>query len=134
MTDTTVTATTTDTLGLSQTETTQLEQQELGQDDFLTLMISQLQSQDPMNPMDSEAFMGQIAQFSTVEGIQQLNDSFDELAASLVSNQVLQASQLIGHSVLIPGSTASGRALVGGAVFVLLLGIAHVLTWRLRAS
>jgi flagellar basal-body rod modification protein FlgD len=118
MTGTTVTPTTTDALGLSQTETTQVEQQKLGQDDFLTLMISQLQSQDPMNPMDSEAFMGQVAQFSTVEGIQQLNDSFDELAASLVSNQVLQASQLIGHSVLIPGSigTMTSEQGMSGAV------------------
>jgi hypothetical protein len=56
---------------------------------------------------------------------------------------LVQSSSLIGSfallwlpslTVLIPGSTASGRALVGGAVFVLLLGIAHVLTWRLRAS
>jgi hypothetical protein len=55
----------------------------------------------------------------------------------------VQSSSLIGSfallwlpslTVLIPGSTASGRALFGGAVFVLLLGIAHVLTWRLRAS
>ena len=56
---------------------------------------------------------------------------------------LVQSSSLIGSfallwlpslTVLVPGSTASGRALVGGAVFVLLLGIAHVLTWRLRAA
>jgi len=108
MTDSTVTATTTEPLTSSQTgATTQVQQQELGQDDFLTLMVAQLQSQDPANPMDSEAFMGQIAQFSTVEGIQQLNESFNDLAASLVSSQVLQASELIGQSVLIPRSTGT---------------------------
>ena len=90
-----------------QQATTEGDEQELDQSDFLTLMVAQMKSQDPANPMDSEAFFGQIAQFSTVEGIQELNASFDDLAASLVSNQVLEASRLVGQSVLIPGNTGS---------------------------
>lgn len=108
MIDGTSNAATFDALGLSQQKATpQSSDDKLGQSDFLTLMITQLKSQDPVNPMDSEAFMGQIAQFSTVEGIQQLNESFNGLASSLVSNQVLEASQLVGHSVMVPGGIGS---------------------------
>jgi flagellar basal-body rod modification protein FlgD len=89
-------------LGLSQApETLPESREELGQDDFLTLMTTQLRSQDPLNPMENEAFLSQIAQFSTVNGIEQLQSSFAGLASSLVSNQALQASQLVGRSVLV---------------------------------
>lgn len=108
MTDSITSTSSIESLDLSQyTSETPVDDQELGQDDFLTLMIAQLQSQDPLNPMESDAFMGQIAQFSTVEGIQQLDESFNDLATSLVSNQVMEASQLIGQSVLVPGSIGS---------------------------
>ena len=66
----------------------------LGQDDFLNLMLTQLQNQDPTNPMDSSNFMSQIAQFSTVNGITDLNSSFASLSSSLQSNQALQASTM----------------------------------------
>lgn len=73
---------------------------ELGQQDFLTLMISQFQNQDPFEPMDNGEFLGQLAQFSTVNGIQSLNTSFSGLAGSMQDNQALQAASLVGHSVL----------------------------------
>jgi flagellar basal-body rod modification protein FlgD len=73
---------------------------ELGQEDFLTLMISQFQNQDPFEPMDNGQFLGQLAQFSTVNGIESLNSSFSGLAGSMQDNQALQAASLVGHSVL----------------------------------
>ncbi|MBT8067675.1 MAG: flagellar hook assembly protein FlgD [Gammaproteobacteria bacterium] len=72
----------------------------LGQEDFLTLMISQFQNQDPFEPMDNGEFLGQLAQFSTVNGIGSLNSSFSGLAASMQDNQALQAAGLVGRSVL----------------------------------
>lgn len=107
----TASAAASDVLGLSSSKKTSEDANSgLGQEDFLTLMITQLKSQDPANPMDSEAFMGQIAQFSTVEGIQKLNDSFSSLSASLASNQALQASSLVGRSVLVPNSIGTMTA------------------------
>jgi len=73
---------------------------ELGQEDFLTLMITQFQNQDPFEPMDNGEFLGQLAQFSTVSGIETLNNSFSGLAGSVQDNQALQAAGLVGHSVL----------------------------------
>lgn len=80
---------------------------ELGQSEFLDLMIAQLQHQDPMNPMESGDFLGQLAQFGTVNGITELQSSFGDLAASLQSSQALQASTLVGRNVLVPGNVVS---------------------------
>jgi len=73
---------------------------DLGQEDFLTLMITQFKNQDPFEPMDNGEFLGQLAQFSTVNGIESLNDSFAGLSGSMQDNQALQAAGLVGHSVL----------------------------------
>ncbi|MGI9272101.1 MAG: flagellar hook assembly protein FlgD [Woeseiaceae bacterium] len=73
---------------------------ELGQADFLTLMITQFKNQDPFEPMDNGEFLGQLAQFSTVNGIDSLNSSFAGLANSISGEQALQAANLVGHSVL----------------------------------
>lgn len=78
--------------------------QSLGEKDFLTLMTAQLQNQDPMKPMDNSQMLSQLAQFSTVSGITALQTSFGNLSSALTSNQTLQASGLIGHSVLVPAS------------------------------
>ncbi|MCK5640777.1 MAG: flagellar hook assembly protein FlgD [Gammaproteobacteria bacterium] len=94
-----------DSLGLSQQEKPKGENDKLGQDEFLKLMISQMNNQDPMKPMENGEFLTQIAQFSQVSGIKDLQDSFSEVANSLSSNQALQASSLIGRTVLAPGST-----------------------------
>lgn len=76
----------------------------LGQEDFLKLMTTQLSNQDPFKPMESGEFMTQIAQFSSVQGIQDLQKSFDTFANSMVSNQSLQTASLVGHNVLAPSS------------------------------
>ena len=80
---------------------------DLGQEDFLKLMTTQLQNQDPFAPMENGEFLAQIAQFTTVDGIQKLQASFEKLSQSLVSNQALQASSLVGRSVLAPTGIAA---------------------------
>lgn len=87
--------------------TSALNAQALSQTDFLKLMTSQLQNQDPMKPLDNSEFVSQMAQFSTVSGIQALQNSFSTLATSLSSGQALQASSLVGHTVLTPSTTAA---------------------------
>jgi len=74
---------------------------ELGQQQFLELMVAQIRNQDPFEPLENGEFLAQIAQFSTVSGIQGLQDSFSSFAGSLSSNQALQASALVGRSVQI---------------------------------
>jgi flagellar basal-body rod modification protein FlgD len=73
----------------------------LGQDEFLKLMTTQLSHQDPFEPMDNGEFLGQIAQFGTVNGINDLLASFQDLSTNLQSSQALQASGLIGRQVLV---------------------------------
>lgn len=74
----------------------------LGQQQFFELMVTQLKNQDPFKPMESGEFLGQIAQFSTVSGIGDLQKSFATLASSLQSNQALQASTMVGREVVVP--------------------------------
>ena len=92
-----------DNLGLSLQQNGGAKKNQLGQEEFLKLMTTQLQNQDPTKPMDNAQFLSQVAQFSTVSGIQQMQTSFADLAASMQSNQTLQAAQLVGHAVLVPG-------------------------------
>lgn len=73
----------------------------LGQNEFLKLMTTQLSNQDPFQPMENGEFMGQIAQFGTVNGVNELLTSFQDLASNLQSSQALQASNLIGRQVLV---------------------------------
>jgi len=98
--------------------TAQKSRKELGQQEFLELMTTQLQNQDPMKPMESGDFLTQIAQFSTVEGVGDLNEAFAKLSDSLVSNQALQATNLVGRSVLAPTGLAalSEGGTISGAV------------------
>ncbi len=94
-------------LGISApvTTTDDSSRTELGQEDFLELMLAQLQNQDPMQPMENGDFMGDIAQFGTVDGIHNLEASFASFAESMVSNQALQASSLVGRTVSVPTDT-----------------------------
>ena len=78
----------------------------LGQDAFLKLLITQLKNQSPLNPQDNTAFVAQLAQFSSVQGIQNLNTTVESLASSMQSSQALQASALVGRSVQVESKTA----------------------------
>jgi flagellar basal-body rod modification protein FlgD len=89
---------------------------QFGQDQFLTLMLAQLRNQDPLKPLEPSEFLGQLAQFSTVTGIQDMKGSVGELAGSLRSSQVLEGATLVGRSVLAAGTGArldSGGAVLG---------------------
>lgn len=87
------------------------------QNQFLTLLVTQLQNQDPLNPMDNSQVTTQMAQLSTVSGINQLNSTVQALSASMATSQSLQATSMIGATALVPGdqlTLASGKA--NGAV------------------
>lgn len=89
---------------------------DLGQEEYLKLMITQFQNQDPFKPMENGDFLGQIAQFGTVSGISELKDSFSAVASSISSDQTLQASGLIGRTVLAQvsnGDLEAGEGLNG---------------------
>ncbi len=74
---------------------------ELAQEDFLKLMVTQLTNQDPFKPMENGEFLSQIAQFSSVSGLDKLNESFSALSASMTSNQAMQAGALVDREVLV---------------------------------
>lgn len=102
-------------LGLATTSNTTTQKQTLGQEEFLKLLTTQLTHQDPMKPMDNGEFLGQMAQFSTVSGIQDLQASFKDFASSISSDQALQAASLVGRFVSAPGDQALLSA--GGSVY-----------------
>lgn len=89
---------------------------ELGQDAFLQLMITQLQNQDPTKPLDSNEFIAQLAQFSSVSSLSDMSKSVAKLSEAIYSNQAVQASSLIGRNVLVGGDTGTlgpGQPLAG---------------------
>lgn len=87
--------------------------QEMGER-FLKLLVTQLQNQDPMNPMENAELTTQLAQMSTVEGITKMNTTLEGLTAQFRANQMLQGSALVGRQVMAEGSglnlTSSGGA------------------------
>src|SRR4029079_3876806 len=78
---------------------------ELNQEDFLTLMITQLKNQDPFKPLEPAQYVGQLAQFSQVSGLSDMNKQISSLTDSLRGNQVLDGAGLIGRTVIAPGNT-----------------------------
>lgn len=80
---------------------------ELGKNEFLELMIAQMQNQNPLEPQANAEFVAQLAQFSQVEGIQNMSSGFESLANSYKSSQALQASSLVGGAVTVAGSDSS---------------------------
>ncbi|MBN3861202.1 flagellar hook assembly protein FlgD [Pseudomonas frederiksbergensis] len=74
--------------------------QALGKDAFLQLLVTQLKNQNPLDPQDNSAFVAQLAQFSSLEGITTLNETVSGIAGNYNSSQALQASSLVGRSVI----------------------------------
>ncbi|WP_347987075.1 flagellar hook capping FlgD N-terminal domain-containing protein [Methylomonas sp. AM2-LC] len=99
-------ATTTSTSSSSSTSKTSGSSNTLSQSDFLALLTKQLTTQDPTNPTDSNAMIQQMAEFSTVTGINSLLTSFQDLSKSITSDQTIQASSLVGQYVYAPVSQA----------------------------
>ncbi len=77
---------------------------QLNSADFMTLMTAQLKNQDPLNPLDSTAFVAQLAQFGTVSGIQSMQTSLSTLSDTLRSSQVLNGATLVGRDITTPAN------------------------------
>lgn len=75
------------------------------QNRFMTLLVTQMKNQDPLNPMDNAQVTSQMAQLSTVTGIDKLNTTMESLISSVQTGQSYQASSMIGHNVLTAGNT-----------------------------
>ncbi len=92
----------------------------LGQEDFLKLMTTQLQNQDPFAPMENGDFIAQMAQFSTVTGITEMGNQMKALNDKLDSFRIATASQYLGHSVLVPGNVVrpNGNENIEGVIDV----------------
>ncbi|MEO5659801.1 MAG: flagellar hook assembly protein FlgD [Polaromonas sp.] len=71
---------------------------------FLKLLVTQLNNQDPLNPLDNAQLTSQLAQMSTVSGIEKLNSAFAAMLAQSGFSQVLQSASIIGRTVLVPGT------------------------------
>lgn len=78
----------------------------LGKDAFLQLLVTQMKNQNPLDPQENGEFVAQLAQFSSLESMQSLNDSVTSIAAGLQSSQALQASSLVGRNVIVETSKA----------------------------
>jgi len=89
--------------------------EELGSEEFLALMVAQMENQDPTEPMDNMQFIAQLAQFGTVSGVQELNDAFTGLAAAMSGNQALQAASLVGRDVVTDTNMGTLREVVDDA-------------------
>jgi len=99
-------------LGLTAPNTTATSKNKgsLDQADFLKLMTTQLQHQDPTKPMDNSQMVAQMAQLSTVQGISDLNTSVKGFQESMASDQVLRGAALVGHDVMVPSTKVSLEA------------------------
>ena len=78
----------------------------LGKNEFLNLLVAQLNNQNPLEPQGNGEFIAQLAQFSTVEGVDKLNTSMESMLSGYQSSQALQASSLVGRKVIIPTDKA----------------------------
>lgn len=110
------TSSVTDNLSITKKQETKKNTNELGQAAFLELMITQMNNQNPLSPQDNSEFVAQLAQFSSVEGLERLNTSFN----SFMSNNALQASSLVGRKVVVDSDsgvlTAGATGMVSGTV------------------
>lgn len=91
----------------------------LGQADFLRLMTEQLKNQDPLKPLDNNQFLGQLAQFSTVQGIDDMQAAMGSMASVMESDQTLRAAGLVGREALVSADTvelAAGAGVRGEVV------------------
>ena len=89
---------------------------EASQDRFMKLLVTQMKNQDPLNPLDNAQVTSQLAQLSTVTGIDKLNTTLEALMGSFQSGQSLQAVNMIGRGVLVPGADvnlSASQAMLG---------------------
>jgi flagellar basal-body rod modification protein FlgD len=94
-----------DILGAPPTKAATGSKKELGQDDFMKLLVAQMKNQDPNNPADNGEFLSQIAQFSMVSGIDKLGTSVNGISSNFYAAQAMQAAELVGREVLTETSS-----------------------------
>ena len=109
MTTTSTTAPLGSTANLAQ-KSTGLTQKGMGQTDFLTLLTTQLKSQDPFNPLDNADLVAQMATISNTSGIAEMNQSLANIAQSLAGNRLGDAASWIGRSMLVTSNIAAPNA------------------------
>jgi flagellar basal-body rod modification protein FlgD len=83
---------------------------------FMTLLVTQLKNQDPMNPLDNAQLTSQLAQLSTVTGVNKLNTTLESLKTSYQSSEAMSATNMIGHGVFVDGSfvnLSEGQSILG---------------------
>jgi len=105
----------------------QSEHKKAQRDEFLQLFVAQLRNQNPLDPKDGSEYLAQLAQFSTVEGIKNMEQSFAEIADSLNSSQSLQASSMVGRKVEVNsqvGILSDGESITGS--IQLPAGVSHL--------
>ena len=95
-----------DKLGLNKPKEAKKSSDTLGQDDFLKLMTTQLQNQDPFKPTDNTEMIAQMAQFSMVTGQTEMNESIKAISGQLSEFRIATAANMLGHSVLVSGNRA----------------------------
>lgn len=105
-------------LGLAASQAAAGNKKDLGQADFLRLMTEQLKNQDPLKPLDNKEFLGQLAQFSTVQGIQEMQNAMGQVATVMESDQALRAASLVGRDALVAADsvTVAAGTTVNGTV------------------
>ena len=104
-------------LGASSSKKTSGSQVDQIQDRFLTLLVTQLKNQDPLNPMDNAQMTSQLAQINTISGIEKLNSTLSQMLGVYNEGQAMQAAGMVGKYVLTAGNSlplVSGQA-IGGA-------------------
>jgi flagellar basal-body rod modification protein FlgD len=89
--------------GLKAASTPAANENDLGEEDFITLMLAQLSNQDPTKPLNPEDYVTQLSDFTLVEGVHNLQQTLDQVFEAMQSMQAMQATSLIGHHVAVAG-------------------------------
>jgi flagellar basal-body rod modification protein FlgD len=124
---------TTDT-GIKTSETQTKDKSTLGKDDFLKLLMTQIGAQDPLNPMDNEAFVAQLAQFSNLEQLQTANGSLNNLLTAQVANNQTTAASLVGKVASYKSDSVALTSGVATTVNATLSGKAAAVTTTISDS
>ncbi|WP_439687077.1 flagellar hook assembly protein FlgD [Cupriavidus oxalaticus] len=98
------------------------------QSNFLTMLVTQMNNQDPLNPMDNSQLTSQLAQISTVSSMQTMNATLSQLLAQVSASRAMDSAALIGHTVMVPGTLVSVTDGVAGKIGVDLPSTADAVT------
>ena len=88
------------------------------QNNFLTMLVTQMNNQDPLNPLDNSQLTSQLAQISTVSGLQTMSGTLNQLLTQTAASRAMDSASLIGKTVMVPGSAVSVSGGVPGKIGV----------------